>query len=185
VSIADRAWFARKHVPGLKVFGGIVLVSAVGGINPNAVNWMWQMQGGFGRVVWLPTFDADNHVKHFKDAPEGIKVLGGDGKVLPVVKDVPKICAEQKLIVQTGHLSPTEARARRDAGATRMVVTHAQFEVVNMSFECGLDGGEARTVRNGYDNGTGGASRLDAALAASRDRSDGGTLGYGGETIRY
>jgi hypothetical protein len=35
----------------------------LGGINPDAVNWMWRMQGGFGRVVWFPTFDADNHVK--------------------------------------------------------------------------------------------------------------------------
>ena len=97
------------------------------------------MQGGFGRVVWLPTFDADNHVKHFKDAPEGIKVLGADGKVLPAVRDVMKVCAEQKLVVHTGHLSPTEAlaviEAGRDAGVDRIVVTHAQFEVVNMSFE--------------------------------------------------
>jgi len=97
------------------------------------------MQGGFGRVVWFPTFDADNHVKHFKDAPEGIKVLGADGGVLPAVREVLKICAEQKLIVQTGHLSPTEAlaviEAGRDAGVDRMVVTHAQFEVVNMSLE--------------------------------------------------
>src|SRR5579883_1209306 len=35
VTTADRAWFARKHVAGLKVFGGIVLNSAVGGINPD------------------------------------------------------------------------------------------------------------------------------------------------------
>jgi Family of unknown function (DUF6282) len=134
---ADRAWFARKHVAGLKVFGGIALNSAVGGINPDAVNWMARMQGGYGRVVWFPTFDSDNHVKHFKDAPEGIKVLGTDGKVLPAVRDVLKVCAEQKLVVQTGHLSPTEAlaviAAGRDAGVDRMVVTHAQFEVVNMS----------------------------------------------------
>jgi hypothetical protein len=139
VPTADRAWFARKHVAGLKVFGGVVLNSPVGGINPDAVNWMWRMQGGFGRVVWFPTFDADNHVKHFKDAPEGIKVLGGDGKVLPAVREVLKICAEQKLVVNTGHLSPSEAlaviEAGRDAGVDRMVVTHAQFEVVNMSFE--------------------------------------------------
>jgi hypothetical protein len=86
VPTADRAWFARKHVAGLKVFGGVVLNSPVGGINPDAVNWMWRMQGGFGRVVWFPTFDADNHVKHFKDAPEGIKVLDADGKVLPAVR---------------------------------------------------------------------------------------------------
>src|SRR5262249_2791291 len=35
---ADRAWFARKHVAGLKVFGGVVLNSPAGGINPNALN---------------------------------------------------------------------------------------------------------------------------------------------------
>jgi hypothetical protein len=136
---ADRAWFARKHVAGLKVFGGIALNSPAGGINPDAVNWMARMQGGYGRVVWFPTFDSDNHVKHFKDAPEGIKVLGADGMVLPAVREVLKICAAQKLIVQTGHLSPTEAlaviEAGRDAGVDRMVVTHAQFEVVNMSLE--------------------------------------------------
>jgi hypothetical protein len=136
---ADRAWLVRKRVAGINVFGGIVLNSPVGGINPDAVNWMWRMQGGFGRVVWFPTFDADNHVKHFKDAPEGIKVLDSGGKVLPAVRDVLKICAAQKLVVQTGHLSPTEAlaviEAGRDAGIDRLVVTHAQFEVVNMSVE--------------------------------------------------
>src|SRR6266568_6065741 len=139
VPTADRAWFARKHVAGLKVFGGVVLNSPVGGINPDAVNWMWRMQGGFGRVVWFPTFDADNHVKHFKDAPEGIKVLGADGKALPAVRDVLKLAAEQKLVVHTGHLSPTEAlaviEAAREMGVDRLVVTHAQFEVVNMSVD--------------------------------------------------
>jgi hypothetical protein len=139
VTTADRAWFARQQAPGLAVFGGIVLNSAVGGINPDAVNWMWRMQGGFGRVVWFPTFDADHHVKHFEDAPEGIKVLDDDGDVLPEVREVLRICAEQDLVVQTGHLSPDEAlaviEAARDMGVDRIVVTHAQFEVVNMSFE--------------------------------------------------
>ena len=139
VSTADRAWFVRKHVAGIKAFGGIVLNSAAGGINPDAVQWMWRMQGGYGRVVWFPTFDADNHVKHFKDAPEGIKIVGADGKVLPAVRDVLKVAAQQKLVIQTGHISPTEAlaviEAGRDMGVDRMVVTHAQFEVVNMSLE--------------------------------------------------
>lgn len=139
VPTADRAWLVRKHVAGVNVFGGIVLNAAVGGINPDAVQWMYRMQGGYGRMVWFPTFDADNHVKHFKDAPEAIKVLGADGTVLPAVRDVLKICAHQKLIVNTGHLSPTEAlaviAAARDVGADRIVVTHAQFEVVNMSVD--------------------------------------------------
>lgn len=139
MTTAARAWFLRKRHPGIKAFGGIVLNSAVGGINPEAVQWMWRMQGGLGRVVWFPTFDADHHVKHFKDAPEGVKVVGPDGKVLPAVREVLKVCAQQKLVVCTGHASPTEAlaliEAARDAGVDRVVVTHAEFEVVNMSLE--------------------------------------------------
>jgi 2-keto-3-deoxy-6-phosphogluconate aldolase len=130
VATADRAWLVRKHLPAVTAFGGI---------NPDAVQWMWRMQGGFGRVVWFPTFDADHHVKHFKDAPEAIKVLGADGNVLPAVRDVLKICAQQKLVVCTGHLSPAEslavARAAREAGCDRVVITHSEFEVVNLSLE--------------------------------------------------
>jgi hypothetical protein len=136
---ADRAWLVRKHNPGIKAFGGVALNGPSGGINPDAVQWMWRMQGGYGRVVWFPTFDADHHVKHFKDAPEGIKVVGPDGKVLPAVRDVLKICAQQKLVVCTGHASPTEVlamvEAARDAGCDRIVVTHAEFDVVNMTVE--------------------------------------------------
>ena len=139
VPTADRAWFVRKHLTGINVFGGISLNAAVGGINPDAVQWMWRMQGGYGRCVWFPTIDSDHHVKHFKDAPEGIKVLGQDGKVLPAVHAVLKICAQQKLVLNTGHLSATEAltliAAARDAGVERIIVTHAQFEVVNLSLE--------------------------------------------------
>ena len=136
---ADRAWLARKHNPGIKAFGGVTLNGAAGGINPEAVQWMWRMQGGYGRVVWLPTFDADNHVKHFKDAPEGIKVVGSDGKALPALREVLKVCAQQKLVLCTGHASPTEVlaivEAARDMGVDRVVVTHAEFEVVNMTVE--------------------------------------------------
>jgi hypothetical protein len=136
---ADRAWLVRKHNPGIKAFGGIALNGPSGGLNPEAVQWMWRMQGGYGRVVWLPTFDADNHVKHFKDAPEGIKVVGPDGKALPALREVLKVCAQQKLVLCTGHASPTEvlaiAEAARDAGCDRILVTHAEFEVVNMSVE--------------------------------------------------
>src|SRR3970040_1742673 len=48
---ADRAWLVRKHNPGIKAFGGVTLNAAAGGINPDAVQWMWRMQGGCRRVV--------------------------------------------------------------------------------------------------------------------------------------
>ena len=95
---ADRAWIARRRVPGMKIFGGITLNGAAGGINVDAVRWMWRMQGGYGRVVWFPTFDANNHVTRLKDAPSGIKVVGDDGKVLPAVREVLKECGAQKLV---------------------------------------------------------------------------------------
>lgn len=134
---ADRAWLARKHVPGVKVFGGITLNSAVGGINPQAVEWMWRMQGGHGRVVWFPTFDADNHVRRGGTAPSGIRVVDEAGAVLPEVREVLKVCARERLVVQTGHSSAEQAlaliTAAREEGCDRIVVTHAQFDVVGMT----------------------------------------------------
>jgi hypothetical protein len=134
---ADRAWLVRKHVPGIKVFGGITLNRAVGGLNPQAVEWMWRMQGGHGRVVWFPTFDADNHVRKSGTAPSGLRVVDERGQVLPEARAVLKICAAQRLVVQTGHASAEEAlaliEAAREEGCDRVVVTHAQLDVVDMS----------------------------------------------------
>ncbi len=134
---ADRAWLARKHVPGVKVFGGVTLNGAVGGLNPAAVEWMWRMQGGHGRVVWFPTFDADNHVRRAGTAPAGIRVVDEHGAVLPAARDVLKVCAAQRLVAHTGHASAEEAlaliAAAREAGCDRIVVTHAQFDVVGMN----------------------------------------------------
>jgi hypothetical protein len=140
---ADRAWLARKHVPGVKVFGGVTLNGAVGGLNPQAVEWMWRMQGGYGRVVWFPTFDADNHVRRAGTAPAGIRVPAGicvvdeRGAVLPAAREVLKVCAAQRLVVHTGHASAEQAlaliAAAREEGCDRIVVTHAQFDVVGMT----------------------------------------------------
>ena len=133
-----RAFLARRQVSGIPIFGGIVLNGPYG-INPEAVQWMWRMEGGYGKVVWLPTFDADNHVKTFKDAPEGIKVVDAQGKVLPAVIEVMKVCAKQNLVLCTGHSSATESLAlikqAMDVGVKHVVVTHAMFTVVNMTLE--------------------------------------------------
>lgn len=134
---ADRAWLARKHVPGVKVFGGIVLNGAVGGLNPQAVEWMWRMQGGLGRVVWFPTFDADNHVRRRETGAAGIRVVDESGAALPATREILKICAAQRLVVHTGHSSAEEAlaliAAAREVGCDRIVVTHAEFDVVGMN----------------------------------------------------
>ena len=96
------------------------------------------------------------------------------------MREVLNICAAQKLIVQTGHLSPTEAlaviEAGRDAGVDRMVVTHAQFEVVNMSLkqmkQAAAMGAKLELCAMGPLMGPAGAFGMDAALAPGKSRGD-------------
>src|SRR3954466_9671663 len=57
---ASLAYLVRKEVPGIELFGGISLDLTVGGVNPAAVEWMTKVKGGYGKVVWLPTFDSEN-----------------------------------------------------------------------------------------------------------------------------
>jgi hypothetical protein len=135
---ASRAYLLRKRFPGLQVFGGIVLNGSVGGLNPQAVQWMRRMQGQYGKVVWLPTIDADHHVKFFQDAPEGLKVVEG-GRAVPAVRDIMKICADHDLVLHTGHSSAAEvlalANAAQQVGLRKFVVTHALFSVVDMNID--------------------------------------------------
>src|SRR5207244_242259 len=104
---------------------------AVGGSNSRAVEWRCRMQGGHGRVVWFPTFDADHHVRRAGTAPAGISVVDERGAVLPATREVLKVCATQRLVVHTGHSSAEQAlaiiAAAREEGCDRIVVTHAQF----------------------------------------------------------
>src|SRR2546427_3602557 len=136
---ADRAWLVRKHNPGIKAFGGITLNGAAGGLNPEAVHWIWRVQGGYRPVASLPTLDAGKHVKHFQGAPQGLQGVRADGRAVPPLRESPQICAQPKLVPFTGHASPSEVlaivEAARDAGCDRIVVTHAEFEVVNMTTE--------------------------------------------------
>ena len=133
---ADRAALVAQAVPGIEIFGGIVLNSAVGGVNPSAVEWMTRMAGRRGRVVWLPTFDADYHLKTFGESGDGLKVVI-DGKVTAATEAVLKIIARDNLVLETGHVSPEETiaviRRARELGVRNIVVTHAMAQVPGLS----------------------------------------------------
>lgn len=45
---------------GVKLFSGIVLNNAMGGINPHAVDHVVRLGG---KIVWMPTFSAANHIQ--------------------------------------------------------------------------------------------------------------------------
>jgi hypothetical protein len=137
-STADRAVLVSRAVPGLEIWGGIALNKAVGGVNPDAVEWMTHMSGGRGKVVWLPTLDSENQHRILKDGTGGLRVAV-DGKVLPETEAVLKIIARENLSLATGHVSPEESLAvikrARELGVKNIVVTHAMAEVPGMTLD--------------------------------------------------
>src|ERR671936_2662376 len=77
---SDRAFLAREVVPGIEIFGGVALNQPVGGLNPSAIVTMARMKGGYGRVVWFPTFDGETHLKRFPRAgATAVPVVDADG----------------------------------------------------------------------------------------------------------
>jgi hypothetical protein len=134
-STAGIAYMVRKFVPGVEVFGGIDLNLTIGGINPAAVEHMTRVTGGWGRVVWMPTFDAENQVRYSKENRPFVSVSSG-GELLPAVKQVIALIAKHRLVLATGHSSSTEGlmllREGRRQGVQHMVVTHAMNAPVLM-----------------------------------------------------
>jgi microsomal dipeptidase-like Zn-dependent dipeptidase len=134
---ASRAALVMRVVPGIEVFGGIVLNNAVGGINPNAVEWMHRIYGSRGRMVWLPTFESDKHVKTFsKPDAKGI-VVAPNGQVTPEMEAILKIIARENLVLGTGHVHPDEIMAvvkrGRELGVKRMLINHALTNVPGLT----------------------------------------------------
>jgi len=136
---ADRAVLVMKVVPGIEIFGGIVLNNAVGGINPAAVEWMHRMSGGRGKVVWLPTFDSDMHIKTLVDPKGSGIVVAPNGVVTPQVEEVLKIIARENLILATGHVHAEEVVAvvgrARELGVKNILVTHALTNIPGLTMD--------------------------------------------------
>ena len=133
---ASLAYIVRKAVPGIEVFGGIDLNLTVGGINPAAVEYMTQVTGGYGRIVWMPTFDSENAVRFEDGRRPFVSVSGNGGVLLPAVKDVIALIAKHNLVLATGHSSADEGlmlvREGQRQGVRHMVVTHAMNPPIEM-----------------------------------------------------
>jgi len=134
---ASRAALVMKVVPGIEVFGGIVLNRAVGGVNPHAVEWMHRVYGGRGKVVWLPTFESDKHVKTFSGPDAKGLTVAPNGQVSPEMEEILKIVARENLVLATGHVHPEEiiavVRRGRELGVKNMLITHALTNVPGLT----------------------------------------------------
>ena len=130
---ASWAYLASQVVPGIELFGGIVLNRAVGGINPVAVEAMALTKGGRGKVVYMPTVDAE-----YRSTPGPDKVpVSRNGQLVPAVFEVLKVIAKHDLGLSTGHVSPEEVmlliRAAKAAGVTKIYVQHPNHGGLVMS----------------------------------------------------
>jgi hypothetical protein len=130
-------YMVRKEVPGIELFGGITQDLAVGGINLEAVKHMVAMKGGWGRVIWLPTFDAENAVKAANSTAPFVRVTE-NGHVVPAELElIDYVAKHPELVLETGHVSGEEGdlvvHEAHQRGVAHIVVTHAMASYVRMT----------------------------------------------------
>jgi uncharacterized protein DUF6282 len=128
----------------VKVFGGIALNSAVGGLNPYAVDLALKLGG---RIVWFPTIGSPQHIAHHAAHPDlkfpklavhvreerPIDVLDENGELRPEVHDIIGLIKEHDAILASGHMAPDRIlavfEAAHAAGIRRLLVNHPNFVV--------------------------------------------------------
>lgn len=132
---ASWAYLVSRMVPGIKLFGGIALNRSVGGLNPNAIEQVATFAGGFGRVVYMPTFESE----HYNPKSPIAVPVSKNGELLPAVHEVLKVVAKYDMVLSTGHSSPQESimiiKAAKAAGVKRIYVQHPFMPRVGMSVE--------------------------------------------------
>jgi hypothetical protein len=134
-STVERAWLVSKCVPGIRVYGGLVLNTTVGGLNPAAVRLALDLGA---KQIWMPTRSARNHRFHHGQQG-GISILDDQGQLLPVAEEILRMLAHSDCILGTGHLSPEETRVLADAalrlGVPKVLVTHPEWGPTFYSYE--------------------------------------------------
>ena len=135
---AGLAFLARKAVQGIEVFGGVDLNLPVGGMNPHAVEHMARVSGGWGRMVWMSTFDAENQMRVNKSKAPFVRV-SENGALLPETKAVIAAIAKHSLVLASGHVSAQEAllmfEEGRRVGVRAMVATHGMSAPTSLTVE--------------------------------------------------
>jgi hypothetical protein len=128
---------------GVKLFSGIALNNASGGINPYAVDHAIKIGA---RIVWMPTLSAANHIrkaqteaKNFPATaqkmlePIPLSALDANGEVTDEAKKVLDLIAEGDIILAGGHLHVTELfplfTEAKKRGVKKMLVNHPTYVI--------------------------------------------------------
>ena len=140
-STVERAFLCNRHNElvhhgdnDFQMFGSITLNRTVGGVNPAAVETALALGG---KVVWLPTSSARNHLKKMRQDPAaGVECVRG-GTIVPELKEIFRLIRDHDAVLGTGHVSPEECflivDAARSMGVKKIVVTHPEWWLVGMS----------------------------------------------------
>lgn len=139
---AHVAYIVRKAVPGVEVYGLVGTNRAMGGVNPEAVAHMAEVKGGWGRIVNMPTWDAEFYVKRSKNPNRPFVSVSRGGELVPEVKQIIGMMAtlrtrdsNGRLVLYTGHNAPEESlmmvREARRAGVP-VLVSHPLIEFIRM-----------------------------------------------------
>jgi len=141
----SHAMILEKLFPetGVKLFSGIALNNASGGINPHAVNHAINIGA---KIVWLPTLSAANHLaalsgeaKTFPKTsgkmldPTPLSAMDQNGKLSDETKQVLDLIAEGDIILAGGHLPAAELHVvfaeAKQRGVKKMLVNHPTYIV--------------------------------------------------------
>src|SRR5688572_15584008 len=114
---ADDAYLVRTLYPDLEVFGGIGTNFATGALNPAAIRQMADVKGGWGRIVWMPTWDAKHYVEH----------NGNDRPFITVAKNG-QLTAEAKALI--GAVAEVNGKTRGSKGTMVIATGHNAPEEV-------------------------------------------------------
>lgn len=126
---------ADEAVAGVRVFGGLALNAAVGGINPVAVRTACKLGA---KQIWMPTSSAQQHLRHFrKNHQWAVQVFDDSGAPVSGLEEVLSLIADAGVILGTGHLAPKEilklAGMAGACGVKKILVTHPEFECVALT----------------------------------------------------
>jgi hypothetical protein len=134
-----------KHY-GVALLSGVALNNSVGGLNRYAVDHAIKLGG---RIVWMPTFSAANHIDHHRRDPNfdkkfpttlqrmveptPLRVTDERGLLVDEVKCILDLVAAHDVVLSAGHLSISEVwtlfEEAKQRGVRRLLVNHPNYIV--------------------------------------------------------
>lgn len=133
-STVMRAFYIKKIISNINVFGGLALNESYGGINPKAVEIALNLGA---KIIWFPTISAKNHKKYFKEAG-GISILR-NGELTKKTIEILKLIKKYNAIFSTGHLSFKEIKKiiekAKELKINKIIVGHPEWQVPNLNIE--------------------------------------------------